>query len=149
MAGFKAKSPDVPNPFDVPADAYRKTAETVARSLFVGEVRLPAKALGDVLAKVRAFGDQSTAKAGAYASLRATGIVSAFPFFAAPKDRSKVYDLSKGVRAIISKVPGAAFTSRVAHLWEEEANFMRRMAFLRSLKTTIDTAHVAQPLVAP
>ncbi|TLZ79913.1 MAG: hypothetical protein E6K11_05830 [Methanobacteriota archaeon] len=99
--------------------------------------------------KVRAFGDQSTAKAGAYASLRATGIVSAFPFFAAPKDRSKVYALSKGVRAIASKVPGAAFTSRLAHLWEEEANFMRRMAFLRSLKTTIDTAHVAQPLVAP
>jgi len=128
---------------------YRKTAETVARSLFVGEVRLPAKALGDFLAKIRAFGDQSTAKAGAYASLRATGIVSAFPFFAAPKDRSKVYNLSKGVRAIASKVPGAAFTSRLAHLWEEEANFMRRMALLRSLKLTIDTAHVAQPLVAP
>ena len=149
MAGFKSKSAEVPNPFDVPADAYRKTADTVVRSLFVGEVRVPAKALGDFSAKIRALGDQSVAKAGVYASLRATGTVSTFPFFAAPKDRSKVYDLSKGVRAIASRIPGAAFTSRLAHLWEEEPNFMRRMAFLRSLKVTIDTAHVVQPLVSP
>lgn len=149
MAGFKSKNVDVPNPFDVPASAYRKTADTVARSLFVGEVRVPAKSLGDFVAKVRAFGDQSAAKAGVYASLRATGTVSTLPFFSAPKDRSKVYDLSKGVRGIVSRIPGAAFTSRLAHLWEEEENFMRRMAFLRSLKLTIDTAHVVQPLVSP
>src|SRR5712691_10494811 len=149
MAGFKSKSAEIPNPFEVPAEAYRKTADTVVRSLFVGEVRVPAKALGDFLAKIRALGDQSAAKAGVYASLRATGTVSTFPFFAAPKDRSKVYDLSKGVRAIAAKTPGAVFTSRLAHLWEEEPNFMRRMAFLRSLKVTIDTAHVVQPLVSP
>ena len=149
MAGFTSKNGEVPNPFDVPAAAYRKTADTVTRSLFVGEVRLPAKSVGDFVAKTRAFGDQSAAKAGIYASLRATGTVSSFPFFAAPKDRSKVYDLSKGVRAIAAKTPGAVFTSRLAHLWEEEAHFMRRMAFLRSLKLTIDTAHVAQPLVSP
>jgi len=149
MAGFTSKNAEVPNPFDVPAAAYRKTADTVTRSLFVGEVRVPAKSLGDFVARIRAFGDQSAAKAGVYASLRATGTVSTFPFFAAPKDRSKVYDLSKGVRAIAAKTPGAAFTSRLAHLWEEEAHFMRRMAFLRSLKLTIDTAHVVQPLVSP
>jgi len=149
MTGFTSKSAEVPNPFDVTAAAYRKTADTVTRSLFVVEVRLPAKSIGDFVAKTRALGDQSAAKAGIYASLRATGTVSTFPFFAAPKDRSKIYDLSKGVRAIASKTPGAAFTSRLAHLWEEEAHFMRRMAFLRSLKLTIDTAHVAQPLVSP
>jgi len=149
MTGFTSKNAEVSSPFDVPAAAYRKTADTVTRSLFVGEVRVPAKSLGDFVAKTRAFGDQSAAKAGVYASLRATGTVSTFPFFAAPKDRSKVYDLSKGVRAIAAKTPGAAFTSRLAHLWEEEAHFMRRMAFLRSLKLTIDTAHVVQPLVSP
>ena len=149
MTGFKSKSAEVPSPFDVPADAYRKTAGSVARSLFVGEVRLPAKALGDFIAKVHAFGDQTTAKAGVYASLRDTGTASAFPFFAAPKDRLKAYDLSKGVRAIAGKVLGAVFTSRLAHLWEEDANFMRRMAFLRSLKLEIDTARVVQPLVSP
>jgi hypothetical protein len=149
MAGFKSKSADIPNPFDVPADAYRKTADTVSRSLFVGEVRVPAKAFGDFFTKLRAFGDQSTAKAGVYASLRDSGTVSAFPFFAAPKDRIKVYDLSKGTRALAAKVPGAAFTSRLAHLWEEEPNFLRRMALLRSLKLSIDTAHVVQPLISP
>src|SRR5712691_676216 len=133
MAGFTSKNGEVPNPFDVPATAYRKTADTVTRSLFVGEVRLPAKSVGDFVAKTRAFGDQSAAKAGIYASLRATGTVSTFPFFAAPRDRSKVYGLSKGVRAIAAKTPGAVFTSRLAHLWEEGAHFMRRMAFLRSL----------------
>src|SRR5213079_1440779 len=73
-----------------PAEAYRKTAEAVARALFVGEVRIPAKSFGDFAGKVRAFGDQSAAKAGIYGSLGSTGIVSAFPSFSAPKDRIKV-----------------------------------------------------------
>lgn len=149
MAGFKSKNADTANPYDEPADAYRKTAETVARSLFVGEVRLPSKAFGDFVGKAKAFGDQSAAKAGVYASLRDTGIVSSFPFFAAPKDRMKVYDLSKGVRTIAGKMTGAAFTSRLAHLWSEDPGFLRRMGFLRSLKLEIDRAHVVQPLVSP
>jgi len=149
LAGFKAKTADAPNPFDAPAEAYRKTAEAVARALFVGEVRIPAKSFGDFAGKVRAFGDQSAAKAGIYGSLGSTGIVSAFPSFSAPKDRIKVYDLSKGVRAIVARIPGAAFTGRLTHLWEEEPNFLRRMALWREMKLQIDAAHVVQPLVAP
>ena len=149
MVGFKAKSSETPNPYDVSADAYRKTADTVARSLFVGEVRVPAKSFGEFLGKVRAFGDQSAAKAGAYANLQETGSVSTYPFFSAPKDRTKVYDLSKGVRTIVTRTPGAAFTSRLAHLWDEEPNFLRRMSLVRSLKLEIDEAHVVQPLISP
>ena len=149
MAGFKSKSADVPNPFDVPADAFRKTAETVARSLFVGEVRVPAKGLGDLAGKIRTFGDQASARAGFYASLRDTGVISLFPFFSATKDRTKQHDLSKGVRTAVSTVTGAMFVSRLAHLWDQEPNFVRRMSLLRSLKLTIDTAHVVQPLLAP
>src|SRR5207253_7075535 len=124
-------------------------AEGVARAVMVGEGGVRGEAGGHGAGQVRTCGDQTAAKAGVYGSLRHTGIVSAFPFFSAPKDRSKVYDLSKGVRAIASRIPGTTFTSRLAHLWEEEAHFMRRMAFLRSLKLTIDTAHVVQPLVSP
>jgi len=149
MAGFKSKSAETPSPFDAAEDAYRKTAESVSRSLFVGEVRLPSKALGDFAARLRAFGDQSAAKAGFYASLRETGTVSVFPFFASPKDRTKQHDLSKGVWTIVSKIAGGVLTSRLAHLWEEEPHFRQRMAFLRSLKLTIDTAHVVQPLLTP
>src|SRR5881398_1645554 len=149
LAGFKAKTADSPNPFDAPAEAYRKTAEAVARALFVGEVRIPAKSFGDFAGNVRAFGDQSAAKAGIYGSLGSTGIVSAFPSFSAPKDRIKVYDLSKGVRAIAARIPGAAFTGRLAHLWEEDPGFLRRMALWREMKLQIDAAHVVQPLVAP
>ena len=149
VAGFKSKNAETPNPFDASSEAYRKTADEVSRPVFVGEVRIPAKAFGDFVVKVRAFGDQSAARAGVYASLRETGTVSAFPSFAAVKDRVKVYELSKGVRAIASKVPGAAFTSRLNHLWEDEPNFLRRMALLREMKLQIDTAHVVQPLVAP
>src|SRR5438094_310356 len=136
--------------FFVPvAIALRLEAEPVARSLFVGEVRVPAKSFGDFAGKMRAFGDQSSAKAGIYGSLGSTGIVSAFPSFSAPKDRIKVYDLSKGVRAIVARIPGAAFTGRLTHLWEEEPNFLRRMALWREMKLQIDAAHVVQPLVAP
>src|SRR5207247_10678320 len=84
MAGFTSKNAELPNPFDVPADGYRKSAEAVARSLFVGEVRVPAKSFGDFAGKVRTFGDQTAAKAGVYGSLRHTGLVAAVPFFSAP-----------------------------------------------------------------
>ena len=60
-----------------------------------------------------------------------------------------MYDLSKGVRAIVTRTPGAAFTSRLAHLWDEEPNFLRRMSLVRSLKLAIDEAHVVQPLISP
>ena len=50
---------------------------------------------------------------------------------------------------IVSKIPRGVFTSRLAHLWEDEANFRRRMELLRSIKLTIDTAHVVQPLALP
>ncbi|HYT00432.1 MAG TPA: hypothetical protein VEO20_07165 [Thermoplasmata archaeon] len=149
MAGFKSKAADVPNPFDGPADAFRKTAETVGRSLFVGEVRVPAKSIGDLASRLRTFGDQVAAKAGLYASLRQTGTASVFPSFASPRDRTKQHDLSKGVRMIVSKIPRGVFTSRLAHLWEDEPNFRRRMELLRSIKLTIDTAHVVQPLALP
>src|SRR5207244_11725715 len=115
MVGLTAKSGVTPDPYDVPADVYRKTADTVARSLFVVEVRVPAKSFGDFLGKVRAFGDQSAAKAGAYANLQETGSMSTYPFFSAPKDRTKVYDLSKWVRAIISRTPGATCTDHLPH----------------------------------
>lgn len=149
MAGFKSRATDVPNPFEAPAEAFRKAAETVGRGLFVGEVRVPAKGLGDLTTRLRAYGDQMAAPAGLYASVRETGIVSLFPAFDAPKERAKMYDLSKGVNAIAAKAPGAVFVSRLAHLWSEEAHFRRRMDLLRSLKLEIDTAHVVQPLVAP
>ncbi|HLE53758.1 MAG TPA: hypothetical protein VI999_00760 [Thermoplasmata archaeon] len=149
LAGFKAKAADVPNPYDVPADAYRKTAKRAEQSLFVGEVRVPAAALGDFVARLKAFGQQSAAKAGLYASLRWSGTVSALPTFEAVKDPTHQYDLSKGVARLVDKVPGAIFVSRLAHLWSEDAGFRERMELWKRFKLSFDSAHVMQPLVAP
>src|SRR3989304_696205 len=113
LAGFAGKA-DLPDPYDVPADAYRKTAARVARGLFVGEVRLPARALGDLQGKVQGIAGQAGVKAGLLASLRADGTASAFPFFEAQKDRVRVYELSKGVHRVAKTVPAAAFVSRLA-----------------------------------
>src|SRR3989304_240074 len=86
-AAFTSKATVRPTPFEGPAEAYRKTAESVGRGLFVGEVRLPAKAFGDFAGRVRSYGEQMAAKAGLYASARGTGTVSVFPFFRAPANR--------------------------------------------------------------
>ncbi len=149
LAGFKGKAADVPNPYDVPADAYRKTAKRVEQALFVGEVRLPAAALGDFAARIKELGQQSAAKAGLIAGLRWSGTVSAFPSFDATRDASHQYDLSKGVARVVDKVPGAVFLSRLAHLWCEDPAFRERMDLWKQFKLAFDTAHVVQPLVAP
>lgn len=149
LAGFNVKSAEVPNPFDAPAAEYAKTAKRAERSLFVGEVRLPASSAGDFATRLKALGVQVAAKVGFYASLRASGTLSAFPFFDHAKDRTHTYDLSKGIARLVEKVPGAAFVSRLAHLWSEDAAYLERMRLLREVKLRFDSAHVLEPLVRP
>jgi len=149
LAGFKVKSAEVPNPFDMPAADYDKAAKRAERSLFVGEIRLPAAAAGDLATRLKALGQQVASKVGICASLRASGTLSAFPFFDHPKDRSHTYDLSKGVARVVDKIPGAVFVSRLAHLWNEDPAYLERMRFLREIKLRFDSAHVLEPLVRP
>jgi FAD/FMN-containing dehydrogenase len=149
FAGFKAKAGDVPNPFDVDDDTYRKASERVARNLFVGEVRLPARGLGAFADRMRALGVQATARPSLFASVRSSGTVSAFPAFEASKERHRIYELSKGVADAVATIPGAAFTSRIAHLWDDRPEYRHRIDLLRRLKLEIDAPRVVQPLASP
>lgn len=149
MAGYKFKTADVPDPFDAPPAEYAKTGKRAERGLFVGEVRLPTASAGDVAARLKGLAQQVAAKVGFYASLRATGTLSAFPFFDHPKDRTHIYDLSKGVARLVEKVPGAVFASRLGHLWSEDPGYVARMRLLRDLKLAFDSPHVLEPLIRP
>ena len=149
LAGYKVKVADALNPFDVPAGDYENTARRVGRGLFVGEIRLPAASAGDLATRLKALGQQVAAKTGFYASLRGSGTMSAFPFFDHPKDRTHIYDLSKGVDRVVEKIPSAVFVSRLAHLWNEDPAFLERMRILREIKLRFDSPHVLQPLVRP
>ncbi len=149
LAGYKVKSAELPNPFDAPAAEYQKTAKRVERGLFVGEIRLPAASVGDLGTRLKSLGQQVAAKVGVYATLRASGTASAFPFFDHPKDRTHVYDLSKGVARLVEKMPGAVFVSRLAHLWNEDPAYMQRMRLFREIKLRFDSPHVLEPLVRP
>lgn|GEM_PF-2758111 len=147
LAGFKAKASDVPNPFDVPADEYRKTSERIARQLFVGGVRVPVKALGEFRAKLQTIGEQNAAKPAMFAILQSSGMATAFPCFDAPKDRTRIYELSRGLGQLAKQIPRAVFVSRLARLWYEKPDYVRRTSILRQLKLWVDAAHVAQPLL--
>ncbi len=149
MVGFKVKSADVPNPYDVPAAEYDKTAKRLERGLFVGEVRLPVLAAGDFASRLKALGQQVASKVGFVASLRSSGTLSAFPFFDHPKDRTHVYDLSKGTARLAEKIPGAVFVSRLGHLWNQDAAYRERMHMFREIKLRFDSPHVLEPLVRP
>ncbi|HII39856.1 MAG TPA: FAD-binding oxidoreductase [Thermoplasmata archaeon] len=149
LAGFKLKAGDVPNPYDLPAADYDKAAQRVERSLFVGEIRLPAASAGDLANRLKALGQQVASKVGFYASLRASGTLSAFPFFDHPKDRTHMYDLSKGVARVVEKLPGAVFVSRLGHLWNEDPAYQERMRLFRDIKLRFDSPHVLEPLVRP
>lgn len=149
LAGYKVKSADVPDPFGLPAAEYDKAAKRAERGLFVGEVRVPVALAGDLATRLKALGQQVAAKAGVYASVRATGTLSAFPFFDHPKDRTHTYDLSKGVARVVEKIPGAVFVSRLGHLWNEDSGYMDRMRLLREMKLRFDSPHVLEPLVRP
>ncbi len=149
LAGYKVKAGDLPSPYDVPEAEYEKTAKRAERGLFVGEVRLPTASAGDLATRLKSLGQQVAAKVGFFASLRATGTLSVYPFFDHPKDRTHIYDLSKGVSRVVEKMPGAVFVSRLAHLWNEDPAYLERMRLLREIKMRFDSPHVLQPLVRP
>ncbi len=149
LAGFKLKAGDVPNPFDVPGADYDKASKRIERGLFVGEVRMPAASAGDFANRLKTLGQQVASKVGFYGSLRASGALSAFPFFDHPRDRTHIYDLSKGVARVVEKMPGAVFVSRLAHLWNEDPAYTDRMRLFRAIKLKFDSAHVLEPLVRP
>ena len=149
LTGYKFKTADLADPFGVPAADYAKAAKRVERSLFVGEVRLPVASTGDFATRLKGLGQQVAAKVGVYASVRASGTLSVFPFFDHPKDRTHIYDLSKGVARLVEKIPGAVFVSRLGHLWNEDPGYMARMRLLRELKLAFDSPHVLEPLVRP
>lgn len=149
LTGFKLKVADVPNPYDVAAAEYDKAAKRMERGLFVGEVRLPAASAGDLATRLKALGQQVASKVGFVASLRASGTLSAFPFFDHPKDRTHIYDLSKGVARLVEKIPGAVFVSRLGHLWNEDPAYRERMRLFREIKLRFDSPHVLEPLVRP
>ena len=149
LAGFKLKVADVPNPYDVSAADYDKAAKRIERGLFVGEIRLPAASAGDLATRLKALGQQVASKVGFFASLRASGTLSSFPFFDHPKDRTHIYDLSKGVARLVEKIPGAVFVSRLGHLWNEDPAYRERMRLFREIKLRFDSPHVLEPLVRP
>jgi FAD/FMN-containing dehydrogenase len=149
VAGFKVKAADLPNPYDVPAADYEKTAKRLERGLFVGEARLPAASTGDFGTRLKALGQQVASKVGFVASLRSSGALSAFPFFDHPKDRTHIYDLSKGAARLVEKIPGAVFVSRLGHLWNEDPAYLERMRLFRDIKLRFDSPHVLEPLVRP
>jgi len=147
LAGFTAKGADVPSPYDAEARAYARTAERVGRLLFPGYLTFPAKALGDVVAKLGTVGEVAGAKASLFGAVRATGTVSLAPAFDAPKEPPKVYSVSRQVWELARATPGASYLSRLAELWSEDRMYRGRIVLLERLKEEIDSARVVEPTV--
>ena len=81
------------------------------------------------------------------AILQSSGMATVFPCFDAPKDRARIYELSRGLGQLAKQLPRAVFVSRLARLWYEKPDYARRTSILRQLKLWVDAAHVAQPLL--
>ncbi|HKZ64439.1 MAG TPA: hypothetical protein VJ400_08350, partial [Thermoplasmata archaeon] len=67
------------------------------------------------------------------------------PYFEAAKEPSRIYDLSRGIADIVRGMGDSAFDSRLASLWEEDANFRRRCDLFLNLEAALDVPNAIEP----
>ncbi len=145
FAGSTAKGADTPSPYEAEARTYARAGERIRRLLFPGYLTFPAKALADVLGKLKGVGEVAGARMSLFGAVRATGTVSVAPGFDAPKEPSKVYSISRQVWELAHGTPGTSYLSRLAQLWAEDRMFKGRLVLLQRLKAEIDSARVVEP----
>ncbi|HEV8595560.1 MAG TPA: hypothetical protein VGR51_08540 [Thermoplasmata archaeon] len=144
VAGFTAKG-EAPIPWDGDAGAYTARSAKLHRLLYVGEVVAPAKDTGAISDRVRGLGESKGVRAGVFGNAMDNGQVYLSPYFDAAREPMRIYDLSRGVADLVRGFPDAAFDSRLAHLWNEEAQFQKRAAILLRLEAGLDMPNAIEP----
>lgn len=145
VAGFTAKVDGPPVPWDGPAEAYAARSAKLQKFLFVGEVVTAAKNAGAVLERVRSLGESKGVRAGVFGNAMDTGQVYVSPYFDAAREPLRIYDLSRGVADLVRGLPDSAFDSRLAHLWNEDAHYRKRVGILHRLESGLDAPNAIEP----
>ncbi len=144
MAGFTAKG-EVAAPWDWKAAGYAANAEKLSKLLFVGEIVTPAAKLAIAIEKVRAIGASKGVRAGFFGNARDNGHVYLSPYFEAAKEPARTYDLSRAVAEAARGLGDATFDSRLALLWNTDAQFQKRVALLLKLESALDLPNAIEP----
>ncbi len=144
LAGSTAKA-EAPAPWDGEAAAYAARGAELNRLLFLGEVVVPAAKAGDALARVRALGESKGLRAVLFGSVTEAGLAYLTPGFEAAKEPQRTYDLSRGIADIVRGLGGAVFDSRLAHLWNVDPDFARRVAIVEGIEENLDEPNAVEP----
>lgn len=146
LAGFKEKSDAITSPYETERGTYAKTSEKISRQLFLGEIRCAIKVLPTIYANCRGFSERSGVKFGVFGTAHERGYVVLHPFFEAPKERARIYDLSKGFWELLRREGHVIFISRLTHLWLDDSSYRSRIALLTKLKADMDSSNIVEPL---
>lgn len=146
FAGFVAKEA-LPSVYEAETAAFSAASAACLRHTFVGEVRTRAARWAEVYGKLRHYSETKGIRFGCFTAVRDTGIATLWPFFEIPRDRVRLYDLSQGVWDITKGEPDTIFESKLAQLWSEDRDYLRRLQILRTLKGEVDAASVVEPFV--
>lgn len=144
VAGFTAKG-EAPVPWDGTPDAYLARSEKLRRLLFVGEVVTAAKNTGAAFDRVRGLGESRGVRAGVIGNAMDSGQVYLSPCFDAAREPLRIYDLSRGVADLTRGLGDAVLDSRLAHLWNEDPHYRKRVAILHRLESGLDMPNAIEP----
>ena len=144
VAGFAAKGEASP-PWDVPAAAYATRSAKVNKLLFVGEIVTAAKHAGTVIDRIRSLGEAKGVRAGFFGNAMDSGQAYMSPYFEAAKEPLRIYDLSRAVADVARGLPDSVFDSRLAHLWKEDPQFLKRADLFLRLEGALDMPNAIEP----
>jgi len=145
MAGNQAKA-EVPSHLDAPIEAYRKTAVSVGKKLFPGELLSSPRHVPKLAVAVKEMAGSRGLRGGFFAAATAQHQVSLFPFFEAPKELPRVYDLSRALWDLAKPLGGEVqLVSPLAHFWSGDKDLARRVEILEKADAVLDQPNVLEP----
>jgi hypothetical protein len=136
---------DLPSLYEESPETCQERSERLASLVFVGEVRVPLGAIGKAVTELRSFGEGKGFKVGLLGAASRRGYASLWPFFETTKEPPRIYDLSKGVWDVARTLPDGVLISRLAHHFNRDRHYRRRVELLYKLNAAIDQADVMEP----
>jgi FAD/FMN-containing dehydrogenase len=144
-AGHTARI-EVDSHLEGPAEAYAKTAASVSKMLFVGELLLTLRHLPAVVEGIRGVAGNRGLRGGFFAAVTAQGQASLFPYFEAAKELSRLHDLSRALWDLQKGFGGEVLlVSRLAHVWSTDRDLRARLAIVETIDGVIDQPGVVEP----
>lgn len=134
-----------PGLYGLDPTAHGERSLRLERLVLPGEVRVPTAGLEGAVKALRSYGEQAGAKVGFVGMAFRTGDAALWPLLDVPKERSRVFEVTKAIWELAKRLPDGHLRTRLGALFERDRYYTQRVGLLYRLDEALDAANVMEP----